>query len=451
LEEQDDPYKLEGFFPYTPLVWLTNGENIIPIPEYKIYRQKAVELDELSEKCRQIEEEVKYVVLVAGKNKETAVEIAKAPNGQVVSIGEFGIENLNQIIGVKPVDGAVTVLDHSTTREQVLKQDIYDLTGISDIIRGVSDPRETAEAQKIKGVFGSLRFQDRQKAVQEMFRKLFRIMTEIICEHWDEETLSEITCTYLPNQLDKANAQAQLQQEAQQAQAAGQQYNPNPELVKVLETPTWDDIMGVMQSDRLRNYTIDIETTATVFDDQEAQTAQINALTQAYLSLVQSAVQLQDPSLIKGFLPIVKMNLANIKISSAISGQLEEALEGAIKSFEEAKNAPPQPTPEEKKMQAEMQLAQMKLEAEGQQKDKEIQGRLQVEMAKVAADKEIAIQKILIDKGKLATDEGELGIKQQEADRKERELDAQIEFKQEEIERGIDINSNISGDVASIE
>ena len=51
----------------------------------------------------------------------------------------------------------------------------------------------------------------------------------------------------------------------------------------------------------------------------------------------------------------------------------------------------------------------------------------------------------------LKIQEQEVAIKQQEADRKDAELEAQIYLKQQEISTGVDINANISGDVASIE
>jgi hypothetical protein len=53
--------------------------------------------------------------------------------------------------------------------------------------------------------------------------------------------------------------------------------------------------------------------------------------------------------------------------------------------------------------------------------------------------------------GELKIKEQEVAIKQQEADRKDAELEAQIYLKQQEISTGVDINANISGDVASIE
>ena len=124
--------------------------------------------------------------------------------------------------------------------KEKVKQNIYDITGISDLMRGMSDPRETAKAQQIKGLFGSLRFQDRQKCVQEHRKHIYRIIAEIIAEHYDEYTLTEMTCTYLPTADEKTGTDAQIQLLQAQGQEVPQQlidkYN------EIVNVPTWEDV-----------------------------------------------------------------------------------------------------------------------------------------------------------------------------------------------------------------
>jgi hypothetical protein len=397
LEVTDDPYKLEGFFPCDTLEFVTNYTT--PIPEYMIYRKQADLLEVVCKKAAQVEDEVKYVTLIGSQDKGIAQRITAAQNGDVLSIPTDNMVGAAEsLIATTPVDKAILLLEHLQVEKEKLKQNIYDITGISDIMRGATDSQETATAQKIKGLFGSLRFQTRQKKVQNFRKNIYKLIAEIIAEHYDEQTLSEMTCTYLPTDEDKMNiVLAQKQGLASQDQ------------LNELTEPTWADIMYILRNDKLRNYTVDIETVATAFDDLEQQNAAIKDLTNLYLSMVQYSDSL-SPATLKGFIPLIKMNLSSVKISSAVGNQLEEAIESAYKEAEEEAQVQ-QPNPDLMKIQSEIEYKQ----------------------------------------GELKIKEQEVAIKQQEADRKDAELEAQIYLKQQEISTGVDINANISGDVASIE
>ena len=244
--------------------------------------------------------------------------------------------------------------NHREAKKQTLKQDIYDITGISDISRGQTDARETASAQKIKGLFGSLRFQDRQKLIQNFNKKVCVIITELICEHWDAQTLSEITCSYLPTEEEKERIKDNLKLRNELLSMAranpslsaeiksGVRQIPNiPESeIEKLNQPTWNDVLEIMRNDKLRSFTIDIETDATAFDNIEQQNRDILNLSNTYSQVVTQAATLRDPNIIRGFLPIAKMMLTNIKSGRALANQLIEALENASKTLEEKQSQP---------------------------------------------------------------------------------------------------------------
>ncbi|MCQ4187755.1 hypothetical protein FK515_29740, partial [Klebsiella pneumoniae] len=69
------------------------------------------------------------------------------------------------------------------------KQTIYEITGISDIVRGASDAGETATAQQIKSRFASIRLQKMQAEVARFAADLIRIKAEIMCELYQPQTL----------------------------------------------------------------------------------------------------------------------------------------------------------------------------------------------------------------------------------------------------------------------
>ena len=437
LEETDDPYKLECFFPCDELCFIHENNSIIPVPEYMLYKKQADLLEETSKKIAQISDAIKYIVVSGSQDKSVSNQITAAQNGDVLTIQSNGaVNSISEMLTVVPVDAAVNTIQYLEDLKERTKNSIFEITGISDLMRGLSDPRETAKAQQIKGMFGSLRFQDKQNMVQEHRKRIYRIIAEIIAEHYDEATLAEMTCTYLPTKEQKLALDAQIQGLQAQGQEVSQdlldKYNG------MVNMPTWDEVMNILRSDRLRNYTVDVETTATAFDDHEQQTEAVDSIANTYVQVAQMADQL-SPAFLKGFIPIMRMKLSNCKLSSAISRQMEEALDEAYKEVDSEAKQPPQPTPEQQKLQADMQLQSAKLESEKQRAllNQQVElKRLDIEHAKVL--------------GETKYKEAEIAIKQQEADRKEAELQAQIYLEQEKLENEADIEVNVAGEVKDL-
>ena len=424
LEVQDDPYKIEQFFPCWDICWLYKEGVMIPVPEVMVYKKKLDLLETINKKIAQITDEIKYVTIVGSQDKKTMAALTKAKNGDVISMPTTDVQgSLAQSVAMMPADRAVVVLDSLEQMKERVKKDIYDITGISDIMRGATDARETASAQMIKGLFGTLRFQERQKAVNQLRKQVYEIIAEIICEHYDMDTLQQITSTHLPTDEEKLEKEAQMKQMEADGKEVDQQLID--EYNRILFLPSWEEVMALIQSDKLRSYTIDVETTATAFDDREMQNASINALTQTYLALVNSVNTLPSPDLVKGFIPIMKMNLLNIKVSNEIGRQLEDAIESTYRQIEMASKTPAPPSPDV-------------IAAQNDTK------RADADLAKTKGD-------IDYKKAELALKQQELAIKQQEADRKETELQMQYDLKQQEIRSGNNINTNLSGDVASLE
>lgn len=419
LEVKEDPYQLSGFFPVVSLNFVV-GQNGVPVPEYFIYQKQADLLEVIERKIAQISESVKFVTIIGSQDKNAVSTLFNADNGDVVSLPVNDLAGaLQQSIATYPVEAQVALLNYLEEQKERIKTNIFDITGISDIMRGVTDARETASAQMIKGVFGSLRFQDRQRAVQEFRRKIYKIIAEIIAEHYDEQTLADMTCTYLPTADEQKQIILKIKELKaieEQAKATGQKIEPVPteELARLAEQPTWPELMAILHSDKLRNYTVGIETTATAFDDLQLQRQSIADLTNAFVNLVAQASTLQSPELVRGFIPIIRMNLSSIKVSSSISRQLEETLEGAYREIKQKMQAPPQPTPETIKAQADLL-------------------RANIEKDKVQAETILKQE--------------EMNIKRQEAERKETELQMQYDLKVKEIKAGKMTDPNIIGDV----
>jgi hypothetical protein len=118
---------------------------------------------------------------------------------------------------------AETLLSLYEAREKV-KADLYEVSGMSDIIRGNTAPEETAAAQKIKSNFATKRLGGapaRGRALRPQFA--VDLLGNIIAVHFSPETLVAMTGVKLfPQAMKQLAQQAQsCSQQLQQATAAG--------------------------------------------------------------------------------------------------------------------------------------------------------------------------------------------------------------------------------------
>ena len=235
LERVDDPYRLEGFFPCPPpLMGIKRTDCLIPQPEFCQYQDQASELDRINQRIYVLVESLKYCGVYDATGDDTALaEVGNLDDGQFVAYKNFrtlsqggGLAAAFQVRDLAPIAAAIQAL---AQRAVSLIQTIYEITGISDVIRGATDPNETLGAQKLKARFGSQRMQKRQKAVQRFVRAGHRLKAEIIAEHFELAQLRQMTGIPLPTEMERQQAKQMLsavdarKQQEMMAQQAKQQ------------------------------------------------------------------------------------------------------------------------------------------------------------------------------------------------------------------------------------
>jgi hypothetical protein len=256
-----------------------------------------------------------------------------------------------------------------------VKETIYEITGLSDILRGATVASETATAQQIKSQFGSLRIQDRQREVQRFARDLYRLKAEIMAERFEPENLAVMTGVELPTPEQKAQAQM-MAQGAQQGQPVP------PDVAKMLETPTWPEVMEVLHSDAMRAYRVDIETDSTIQADVARAQQNAAQFVQGFGGFIAAI----GPAVQAGAMPmdVVADLLTAFARSYKLGRQAEDALE---RLGQQARQPQPQGDDGAAAAQAEMQAAQM----EAQQAQAQMQADAQTEQARLAADGQKAL------------------------------------------------------------
>lgn len=389
LKVVDDPLGLLNFFPVPkPLNFLRKVTTLVPTPLYVHYEQQARELNEITRRLKAIVKAIKYrgaynaavegidKLLTAEDNEMIPVEnVQSMPDGT-------GMDKLLWTVPVQEL--AQTAQSLYQQREQI-KQVIYEITGISDILRGASVASETATAQNIKNQWGTLRLKRMQKEVQRYCRDSLAIILEIAGNKFELPVLQAMTgAPYLTQQQKEQTTQA-LQTQQVQAQVTGQQPPPPPPvLLNMLQQPSWDEIYALMQDDMLASYKTDIETNSTI-DAEAAQDKQdiaelLNALSQFLNGL--------GPLVQEGIMPfeIAKEMLLVISRRYNFGAQLEDAIQAMQSPQPESEK--PDPAAEAKAAQAQMEAqaatAKAEMEMKVAQQEFEIKMRLMQQEAEIA-------------------------------------------------------------------
>ncbi|PKR56352.1 hypothetical protein [Thalassospira lohafexi] len=379
LQQDEDPLKLAGFFPIPkPLFAVEHTGNLKFIPPYHFYKAHAQKLDTLEKRAGRIVKAMKAAGVADSRISELW-DIESIEDGEFVpaeQMTEFLSNSggsLSDHLWMLPIEKMAQALQYVRMEAEAVKQQIYEIMGISDILRGSSVASETATAQSIKAQWGSIRLQKRQREVQRFARDLIRIACEIMAERFQPDTFTMMTGVQLPSAMEQQQAQTMLAVAQQSQQPA------DPKAEEILKQPSIDDVMALLRDDAMRNFRIDIETDSTISGDAERDKENVTQLLAAVTQYIQGvAPMVQSGVLTKDV--AVSMLLAAVrrfKLGREVESKLEELGEPSPEQAEQAKQQQAmqqqQQQLEEKKMQVELR----KIELETQQSETEAQLKMQ--------------------------------------------------------------------------
>lgn len=389
LAVEADPFELPGFFPIPkPLVYGTELSSLTPICPYTTYQAQAEELEKTSERIRQLTECLKWRGIRASEIQELDDLPSKEDGEFTPSVNAMAIlqggKSLADAIWVMPIDKLIAVLRELVQIRETQKQVIYEITGMADIMRGQTDPRETKGAQEIKAQWGSLRIQRFQREVQRFCRDLFRIMAHIIGNIFSEQTITVLNGEPLP-----------------------------------------DGAMQALRSDLLRHMRVDVETDSTIRGDlNRIQSEQSNFLNATGQFIQAVAPVIKTPENPVGFLP--PQAAVDIFTAFARSFRLGRQVEDTLAQMSQMAREQPQeqgPDPAQQEAEAKAQETQMKLQAEQQKmqlEQQKAQQQAEIDRADLAFRREEqeqefqnARRKLALEAEKLALEERKLEIEAQ--------------------------------------
>jgi hypothetical protein len=370
LDQRDDPLGLEEFFPCPrPLFATLTNDSLEPIPDFTLYQDQANELDIL---CDRIDGLVK-ALQVKGVYDASIGALGRifteGENNTLIPVKNWqafaeknGLKGAIDLVDIAPI--AKCLIDAYQAMDQV-KGQIYEITGISDIVRGQTEASETATAQQIKGQYASLRLKTYQESVAQFATELLQIMAQIMCGKFAPKTLLAIS------------AADQLSEHDQQLIPQAMALLVGEQRMQVPESPASDEIPG--GPNPLRQFRVEVAADTLVYMDEQAEKESRMEFLTANAGFLQNMVGAMQqagpaaPALVPLLMEIWKFGVGGFRIGKTIEGAFDEAAE-QVKAI---LSQPPQPQPDPK-------LETAKLEAQTQAQVVPI--RAQAEAAKAQAD-----------------------------------------------------------------
>ncbi|MBQ7659397.1 MAG: hypothetical protein IJS26_01440 [Alphaproteobacteria bacterium] len=192
LKIRKNAAEITGFFAMPkPLFATLANDGLIVVPDYVQLKPLLNELQGITSRMQLTMQAIK----VSGAYDNSFPELANILNKEVTLVAVSDFDRLKENGGLKgimdfaPIEQYVNALQALALRRQDIIDQIYEMTGVSDIMRGTSDKTETATAVTKKTNFGTLRNQDRQNELLRFITDLLTIKAEMICECFSAEHL----------------------------------------------------------------------------------------------------------------------------------------------------------------------------------------------------------------------------------------------------------------------
>jgi hypothetical protein len=335
LDVKDDPLGLDAFFPCPkPLAANVTSSNFMPRADYIFAQDQFNELDEINTRITWLTRAAK-VVGVYDKSAEGIQRVFnQGSENQLIPVDNWAM--FAEKGGIKgqvdwiPIDQVVNAIGHLRQYRQDKVQQIYEVLGISDIMRGNSKASETAAAQQIKAQFGSTRIQLKQFYIADWITQALRIKAEIICKHFQPETI-----------IKRSNIE------------------------RTPDAPLALQAVQLLKDEEMNEYRINIEADSMAALDWAAERDAAVQFMQglgAFISQVAPMAQ-QVPAAAPVLMSLLQWSVSKFRVSSQIESVIDQAI-GALKQQGAPQQQQPSPLQmaevEEKKAGAAQRMAKAK-------------------------------------------------------------------------------------------
>ena len=351
LDERDDPLQLEEFFPCPkPLYATITNETLVPIPDFTLYQDQANALDVLSTRISGLIDALKVRGVYDASEPTLQRLFTEGENNTLIPVKNWpafsekqGLRGAIDIVDITPIAMA---LKNAYEAMAQLKQEIYDITGISDIIRGQSNVIETATSAQIKSQFASLRLKEYQDGVAFYASNILKLKAQIICGQFQPETLVKI--------------------------GGVSQLSPDDQALV-------PQAIAMLKDNPMRTFRIEVATDSMLYQDEqqekEDRVAFLGAVGQ-FLERATQASQGMPPEATPLLMDLLKFGVTGYRVGRVLEGEFDNVADAIKEQSKQPKQ--PKPDPAMEKVKADLQIAQQKAQLEIQTRQTELQNQAQV-------------------------------------------------------------------------
>lgn len=353
LDIKADQWDLEGFFPCPPPLRGTHtSDQFLPVADFLLYQKQALELDTLTQRIRILSNALRIVGVYDQSQQALRNLLSNAGDNQMIPVASWAAfaekGGLKSAVEFLPVDVVAKVLSDLYTARDQCKQVIYEITGMSDIIRGASLASETLGAQEIKAKFANLRLTSRQQQVAEFVTGVLNIKAELMCTLYAPETLIRISS-------------AELLPDAK-----------NPQVLQAA--------IELLRNEKVRGYRIEIMARSMVELDEVDERQRRTEFMETVSNFMNAAKNVSSlhPALMPVALEILKFAVRGFSVGRTLEGAIEDAQRRIDEEMKNPKSPQPDPDTVLKK-----EIEAMRQQGETDRLDKELANNLEVEEMKL--------------------------------------------------------------------
>lgn len=425
LDEREDPLGLQEFFPCPkPLYATLTNESLIPVPDFTLYQDQANSLDTLADRIVGLIEMLQVKGVYDGSADAALGRLfTEGTNGKLLPVKNWAafaeknglqgqIDVLDLTMVAKALDTAILAFSQS-------KEEVYEITGISDIIRGQTAASETATAQQIKGQYASLRLRSMQDDVARFATDCLQLKAQIMCCKFNPQTLAAIAAAEQLQEADKPAVYTMLP--GQPDPQTGQPGQPQPMMghdgKPIANGPAMVLLVGKERlqdpasesPNPMRSFRVEVAADTLVQLDESKEKADRMELLTVFGGYLEKAAQVgaMAPQTLPIIVEVGKFVISTFKAGKQIEGAFDQALE-QLKA-QAAKPQPEKPDPamvkveaEKQKMAAEMAMDRERFEMEKAKAQEEIArdrekfaAEMQIERERFEAEKQRENEKAL--------------------------------------------------------
>ena len=374
LDEKDDPLGLQDFFPCPrPLYATLTNETLVPVPDFTLYQDQAKTLDVLADRMDGLARMLQVKGIYDASVPELGRLFTEGENGTLIPGGNWqafseknGLKGSLQMVELKDIYEALRACAETMEQE---KAQVYEITGISDIIRGQTSASETATAQQIKGQYASLRLKSMQDEVARFATECLQLKAQVICGRFSPSTIAAISAADQLSEEDKP--QVYVLPPAPMG-APGMQPMQAPQPIpagKAMALLVGEERLADPKAESpnpMRSFRIEVAADTLVqLDEQQEKQDRIEFVTAVGTYIEKAAPVIQmSPASGPLLMELLKFGVRGFKVGKGIEGQFD----AAVDQLKKAAQAGPPPDPKVMQEQA-MQAAKAQVAQENATKE----------------------------------------------------------------------------------